>query len=131
MEHFFRKMNNDFMTINRFEPSRFDLSLLNGTCQATKANFVLLAKKNYNWNRPPPLTEFYVEVLGQTLLGSFWNFNLPGLSLAKKMAYPFFLKSDPIYLLPLGFFQLLPKKYTNINRKRTISARLVLIVNAF
>ena len=46
-------MNGDLMTINGFKAFSTRFVLAQGTHQAIKANFVLLAKENCNWRMPP------------------------------------------------------------------------------
>ena len=53
LEILFHKINNDLMTINGFEPSRGILSLLKRLFRRQRPIFVLSAKENWNWNRPP------------------------------------------------------------------------------
>ena len=49
----FHKIINDLMTINGLEPSpRVSSLFAQGTHQATKNNFVLLAEEYWNWNQP-------------------------------------------------------------------------------
>ena len=72
LEVLFPKINNYVMKINVIEPFTTSFILAQETHLVTKANFVLSAKTNWNWNRPPPSRSYMSPSAAVLLLEKFF-----------------------------------------------------------